>query len=103
VNWPKNLALVAIEAVLVVWAHLVGVDWTTLGVLFAGLALAGLTAFAYLVWIHVPRAHRRYEEQLRAALIEHDLAEHPRTVEASACPASPMPARRAFPSDHPAT
>src|SRR4051794_25015447 len=65
-----NVMLVAVEAGLSLWAHAVGVSWLSLGLLFAGLALAGWAGFAYLVRVQVPRAQRGYERQLRIAPAE---------------------------------
>jgi hypothetical protein len=89
VNWRKNVAFIIAEAVIVAWAHLVGVAWRDLVVLFAGLALAGCAAFAYLMRVHLPRAHRRFEEQLRVALIDNALAEQTQAVEGAFRPALP--------------
>ena len=60
-----NLGLLTVQAGLVVWAHAVGVSWLTLGLLFAGLALVAWAALAYFFRVHMPRAHRRYEDDRR--------------------------------------
>jgi hypothetical protein len=86
-----NIGFITVQAGLVVWAHAVGVSWLTLGLLFAGLALAAWAAFAYLVRVHVPRGQRRYQRQLRMSWAEHALAEHARAVERLARPALPAP------------
>jgi Flp pilus assembly protein TadB len=77
-----NLALVAVEAGLVAWAHAVGVAWLTVALELAGLPLAALAGLVYLVRVHVPRAQRRFERQLRAALNDH--------ARPAAVPASPQ-------------
>jgi hypothetical protein len=61
--------LVAVEATLVAWAHALGVAWSTLAAELAGLLLLGVAALVYVV--RVPRAVRRYERQLAAALDAH--------------------------------
>jgi hypothetical protein len=95
-----NIGLITVQAGLVVWAHAVGVSWLALGLLFAGLALVAWAGLAYFVRVHVPRAQRRYERQLRIALAEHALLVQVRTVERLARPALPAaPGRLPFASE----
>jgi hypothetical protein len=79
-----NIGLIAVEAALVCWAHAVGVSWLALGLLFAGLALVAGSALTYFFRVHVPRAQRRYERQLRIALAQHALPVHARAVQSPA-------------------
>jgi hypothetical protein len=66
--WFWNLFLLAVEAAALVFAHCVGVPWSALAAELAGLLLVGVGGLAYVVRVHVPRAHRRFEQHLRASL-----------------------------------
>jgi hypothetical protein len=66
--WLWNLFLVAVEGAALVFAHCVGVPWSALAAELAGLLLVGVAGFVYVVRVHVPRAHRRFQKRLKASL-----------------------------------
>jgi hypothetical protein len=84
-----NLGLLTVQGALVVWAHVVGVSWLALGLLFAGLAVVASAGLSYFFRVQMPRAHRRHERQLQAALAEHALLVRAPTVEHVARPTPP--------------
>ena len=62
-----NLAFLAVEAGLAVWAHSQGVSWGSLA-LGVGLVIgAGVALVAWFVTVYTPRARRRERARIRAA------------------------------------
>jgi hypothetical protein len=68
--WFWNVLLVAVEATALVFAHCVGVPWSTLAAELTGLLLVGVAGPVYVVRVHVPRAHHRFEQRLQASLAD---------------------------------
>ena len=62
-----NLALLAVEAGLAVWAHSQGVSWASLAVGVGVVLAAGVVLVAWFVTVYTPRARRRERARLHAA------------------------------------
>ncbi len=62
-----NLALLAVEAGLAVWAHSQGVSWGSLALGVGVVLAAGVVLVAWFVTVYTPRARRRERARLHAA------------------------------------
>jgi hypothetical protein len=95
-TWGWNLALVALEAGLAGWGHVVaGLAWTTIALELAGLACFGVALMTYVIRVHVPRTLRRHQALLQAHLTASPAAEDRRHEcvdgQSTPHPAAPSP------------
>jgi hypothetical protein len=69
-TWGWNIALVALEAGLAGWGHVVaGLAWTTIALELAAVACFGVALMTYVIRVHLPQTIRRHQAQLQEALL----------------------------------
>jgi hypothetical protein len=62
--WLWNFCLVVVDAVAAVAAHLAGVPWAQIALLFGGLLVLVVVSIALVVFVEGPRGARRHALQL---------------------------------------